>query len=72
MESPRILFLAGRDAQPCYGDAEERASFAVGVASSGGPFRLHFTIPIIINASLPGFVKIYIETNQRRLEFLVL
>jgi hypothetical protein len=58
----KILFLAGPDAHPCH---EERAAFAVGVVSSGGRLRLHSTIPI-------GFLKIYIETKQRRLKSSVL
>ena len=38
----------------CLSCHEERAAFAVGVVSSGGRFRLHFTIPItIINTPPP-------------------
>jgi len=70
MESLRVLFLVGQDAHPCHGDAEERAAFAVGVVSSRGRLRLHFIIPIR-NASLLGFFKICIETNQWRLKSLV-
>ena len=43
MESLRILFLTGRDAQPCHGDAEECTGFAVGVVSSSrtAPFTFY-------------------------------
>lgn len=41
MESLHILFLAGRDPQPCHGDAEERTAFAVGVVWRTAPFTFY-------------------------------